>query len=78
MTQFDEVLARQKRKRLLPAARPSKHLRADNGYRGEPAQGAMEREGYIPLYKAARIKRNRADGACTSGRGKVRPESPAQ
>lgn len=32
---------------MPPPVRRSKHLCADNGYRGQPAQAVMERQGYI-------------------------------
>ena len=54
VTQLEEVLARQKRKHPPSAMRRSKHLCADNGYRGQPAQVAMERACYIPHVQGRR------------------------
>jgi putative transposase len=48
LTQLDAVLAAIMVKRKTPAARRSKHLCADAGYRGKPALQTIESHGYIP------------------------------
>lgn len=48
VTQLGKVLATQKMWLPPPLIRRSKHLCADAGYRGMPAQTLMERAGYIP------------------------------
>ncbi len=47
VTQLEEVLTRQKNKHPAPGVRRSKHLCADNAYRGALAQTAIKQEGYI-------------------------------
>ena len=48
VTQLEEVLRTIKVKRKMPSVRRSKHLCADNGYRGKPALAVIESQGYIP------------------------------
>jgi transposase len=48
VTQLEDVLAKQKMKYPPPVVRRNKHLCADNGYRGAPAQAIMARESSIP------------------------------
>lgn len=48
VTQLGKVLATQKMGLPPPPIRRSKHLCADAGYRGAPAERLMERAGYIP------------------------------
>ena len=48
VTQLDEVLQAIMVKRKTPSTRRSKHLCADNGYRGAPALAIIESHGYIP------------------------------
>jgi transposase len=48
VTQLGKVLATQKMWMPPPLIRRSKHLCADAGYRGAPAEMLMNRAGYIP------------------------------
>ncbi len=48
VTQLEAVLLAIKVKRKTPTVRRSKHLCADNGYRGKPALEVIESQGYIP------------------------------
>lgn len=48
VTQLGKVLATQKMWMPSPLIRRSKHLCADAGYRGAPAEMLMNRAGYIP------------------------------
>jgi transposase len=47
VTELENVLAMQKRWRPPPPIRRSKHLCADAGYRGAPAEALMNQAGYI-------------------------------